>query len=430
MTRRVNYPSARIRDLCEITSSKRIFAADYTSEGVPFYRGKEITEKHRGGLAVNTELFISREQFEGIKAKFGAPEAGDLLLTSVGTLGSPYVVAPREEFYFKDGNITWFRNFRNLNPYFLYYWICSPSGKAELQKCTIGSSQSAYTIVLLKEMQIDLPTLDVQRRIASILSAYDDLIQVNARRIAILEEMVYRIFEDWFVRFRFPGHDNSGAKPNDWIPNALGEVLETLESGSRPKGGVGSDGDIPSIGAENVIGLGRYDYQKEKRISRAFFSTMRRGHVRHGDVMLYKDGAYIGRLSLAWNGFPHHECVVNEHVFLLRPKLTVPAQFLYFWLDQAELQAKIRGLNANAAQPGINQSGVRGLPITLPPPSLLKRFQVVTGPIMDLLFNLARQNPKLRAARDLLLPKLISGEIDLAHGERGLQSTANRDASE
>jgi type I restriction enzyme S subunit len=162
------YQKSVMRELCEITSSKRIFASDYQSEGVPFYRGKEITEKYRGNLEVSTELFISRSKFEEIKSKFGVPKSGDLLLTSVGTLGSPYIVKAGEEFYFKDGNLTWFRNFKGLDSRFLYYWLVSPQGKAELQKCTIGSSQSAFTIVLLKEMRIDLPPLPTQRKIAAI----------------------------------------------------------------------------------------------------------------------------------------------------------------------------------------------------------------------------------------------------------------------
>src|SRR5438132_4600874 len=137
-------------ELCEITSSKRIYAADYVPEGVPFYRSKEIIEKHEGNIDVSTDLFISDSKFREIERKFGAPKAGDLLLTSVGTLGMPYVVKSGERFYFKDGNLIWFRNFNRLEPQFLYYWLLSPQGRAELKKCTIGSSQSAYTIVLLK----------------------------------------------------------------------------------------------------------------------------------------------------------------------------------------------------------------------------------------------------------------------------------------
>ncbi len=176
----------RMKDVCEITSSKRIFAADYQTEGIPFYRGKEITEKHKGSFDVSTELFIDPAKFQAIREKFGAPITGDLLLTSVGTLGSPYVVRAGEEFYFKDGNLTWFRKMHGLNGRYLYYWLLSPQGRAELKKCTIGSSQSAYTIVLLKEMEIDLPDLPTQRKIAGVPSAYYDLIENNLRRIQIL----------------------------------------------------------------------------------------------------------------------------------------------------------------------------------------------------------------------------------------------------
>ena len=88
----------RVSELCEITSSKRIFAADYQAEGVPFFRGKEITEKYKGDIEVSTELFIARSKFEEIKVKYGAPMPGDLLLTSVGTLGSTYVVRRGDEF--------------------------------------------------------------------------------------------------------------------------------------------------------------------------------------------------------------------------------------------------------------------------------------------------------------------------------------------
>ena len=218
------WPVKRMDELCEITSSKRIFAADYVSEGVPFYRGREITEKYKGNLDVSTELFITEEKFSEIERKFGAPKTGDLLLTSVGTLGSVYVVKPSDRFYFKDGNLTWFRNFKELDSRFLYYWLSSPQGKAELQKATIGSSQSAFTIVLLKGMELELPPLPVQRRIAGILLAYDELIENSQRRIKILESMARALYREWFVQFRFPSHEKVkiiDGVPEGWEVNNL-----------------------------------------------------------------------------------------------------------------------------------------------------------------------------------------------------------------
>ena len=109
-----------IGKLCTITSSKRIYRKDYETEGIPFFRGKEIIEKYNGKTKISTELFISEDKYKNIKLKYGVPQEKDLLLTSVGTLGIPYIVGKNEKFYFKDGNITWFCKFKNLNSKFLY----------------------------------------------------------------------------------------------------------------------------------------------------------------------------------------------------------------------------------------------------------------------------------------------------------------------
>src|SRR5205823_2036197 len=144
-----------------------------------------------------------------------------------------------------------------------------------------------------------------------------------------------------------------------WGVRTLGDVLSVLEAGSRPKGGIDpSERGIPSIGAENISGLGQYDYAKEKFVSQAFFEKMKQGHVESGDVLLYKDGAHIGRKAMFRDGFPHAVCSVNEHVFILRANRRYCSQnYLYFWLDQPDMTQNIRNLNANAAQPGINQQG-------------------------------------------------------------------------
>ena len=113
----------KIGNLCSISSSKRIFAKEYQSSGIPFFRGKEIIEKQKGE-SVSTELYISKSRYDEIKNKFGVPKEGDMLLTSVGTLGIPYIVK-NETFYFKDGNLTWFTDFKEINSKFLYYWLKS-----------------------------------------------------------------------------------------------------------------------------------------------------------------------------------------------------------------------------------------------------------------------------------------------------------------
>ena len=164
-----------IGDLCEVGSSKRIFMKEYVDSGVPFYRGKEIIEKSKGN-SVSTELFITKERFEEIKEKFGVPNKNDILLTSVGTLGVAYLVGD-EDFYFKDGNLTWFKNFKKeAYRYFIYRWIISSEGKKSIDAITIGSTQKALTINALKGMKLIVPSNDI-------LSLFEGFIKSNISNI-------------------------------------------------------------------------------------------------------------------------------------------------------------------------------------------------------------------------------------------------------
>lgn len=312
-------------------------------------------------------------------------------------------------------------NNKIASPYYYYYYFTSSIGKAAIQSISYQVAAAGMRGSDLAKLSIPFPPLPTQRKIAAILSAYDDLIENNNRRIKILEEMAQLIYKEWFVDFRFPGHENVkmveselGLIPEGWEVKKLGEVLDTIESGSRPKGGIKAEYvDISSIGAENIIGIGQYDYSKEKFINHSFFENMKKGIIRDKDVLLYKDGAQIGRKSMFQDGFPHKKCCINEHVFILRTNGSCSQAYLYFWLDQPQITERIINLNANAAQPGINQQGVKSLPILIADKEVANKFELIVEPILGLLFNLAKQKRILQQCRDLLLPKLISGELDV-----------------
>ena len=168
-----------VGNICSITSSKRIFANEYQSSGIPFFRGKEIIEKQKG-KNISTELYISESKYNQIKSKFGVPKEGDMLLTAVGTLGIPYIVKD-ETFYFKDGNLTWFSDFKNINSKYLYYWFLSPIAKNAIDAIAIGSTQKALTIDALSKIEISIPSINTQNKIVSILSSLDSKIELNRR---------------------------------------------------------------------------------------------------------------------------------------------------------------------------------------------------------------------------------------------------------
>jgi type I restriction enzyme S subunit len=187
----------KLGEVCDITSSKRIFAREYRTSGVPFYRGKEIIEK-QADKDVSNELFIEEERYNEIKSKHGVPQEGDLLLTSVGTLGVPYIVK-NEKFYFKDGNLTWFRNFRGVTSEYIYYWLLSPKGRQQIDSKCIGSTQKALTIDALLNFELDLPPLPVQQEIRATLSALDAKIAANNAINHNLEQTALAVFVENFI---------------------------------------------------------------------------------------------------------------------------------------------------------------------------------------------------------------------------------------
>jgi len=395
-------------ELCEITSSKRIYVADYQTDGIPFYRGKEIIEKQRGNLAVSTKIFISEDKFNEIKAKFGAPEPGDVLLSSVGTLGVPYVVKNNDRFYFKDGNLTWFRKFNDLDSHYLYYWLLSPKGKAELKKCTIGASQPAFTIVLLKDMKIELPPILTQRKIVKILSAYDDLIENNLRRIQILEEMARLIYQEWFVNFRFPGHEKAkfvdselGKIPEGWKVERLDRYVD-FERGVEP----GSNNYEKYINKENVPFLRVGDLGNRNIEIFVNQSLTKNKIIREDDIAVSMDGTpgivKMGVFGCYSTGI--RKLVIKHNV--------MKKTFLYFLMISEHIQNIIKAHSKGTTILHASEA-IKHMNFILPANDIMRIFDDMVSPMIKEILSFNKKNKILGQTRDLLLPKLISGELDV-----------------
>lgn len=175
-------------ELVTITSSKRIFYSEYVNTGVPFYRSKEIIELSISG-STKSELYIAEERFNDIQKRFGSPIEGDILLTSVGTLGVPYRVKNNDRFYFKDGNLTWFRDFGTIPSIIIFCWLKSNIGKEQLESITIGSTQPALTISGLKEIQLIIPPQELMKDIEVKLTHIYNKVDFNQSQIQALEKL-------------------------------------------------------------------------------------------------------------------------------------------------------------------------------------------------------------------------------------------------
>lgn len=150
----------RLGEISEVGSSKRIYLSEYVESGIPFLRGKEVIQLSKG-QSISTELFISETRFNNIKEKFGVPSQGDILISSVGTIGVSWLVENDNPFYFKDGNLTWIKNYDSrVNGNFVSQWLKSPNCQEQIKSETIGSTQQALTISALKTLKMVLPPDD------------------------------------------------------------------------------------------------------------------------------------------------------------------------------------------------------------------------------------------------------------------------------
>ena len=194
-----DWEEKKLGNLGTLTSSKRIFKKEYVTSGVPFYRSKEIKELAHD-KEISLELFITNEKYNEIKSKFGIPQAGDILLTAVGTIGEMYVVKNNDTFYFKDGNIMWLKGFKTLDTFYLKYALTS--FVKQLQSMSQGSAYNALTIEKLKKYSVPVPSLKEQKKIVQnfdVLSAETKKLEtVYQHRINNLDELKKSILKKAF----------------------------------------------------------------------------------------------------------------------------------------------------------------------------------------------------------------------------------------
>lgn len=192
-----DWKEKKIEDIATLTSSKRIHASDYVPKGIPFYRGKEITEL-KTNKKISELLYISEDIYDEYKMKYGAPQKNDILVTAVGTLGNVWAVDNEYPFYFKDGNLIWFKYVKE-NSKFIEYLLLSPKGKKKLLNSAIGSNQKALTIVGINKLHFKFPCQEEQEKIAKVLSKIDELIEEKKELLSDWQQFKKGLLQQMFV---------------------------------------------------------------------------------------------------------------------------------------------------------------------------------------------------------------------------------------
>lgn len=377
----------RLGEQCVVTSSKRFHLSERITQGVPFYCSKEIIKKFNGEDVTECD-YISEDLYKKVSNEFGVPKENDLLITTRGTIGIPYLYKRTDRFYFADGNLTWIKDFdSNLYSKFLYYWFQSYEGRKKFEALAKGTAQKAVPISGIKTLEIELPSLKSQKRIADILSAYDDLIENNQKQIKLLEEAAQRLYKEWFVDLRFPGHENTkivDGVPEGWSRTNINEILTFHRGYDLTKNEIKA-GRYPVVGSTTVIG-----YHNEFKIKGPGIVTGRSGS--------------LGKYQFIWDNFwPHNTSLYisdykDHNIF-----------FVYSLLQTVDFAS----LNNGGAIPTLNRNVLSNIEVIEPTDELQEMFAKIAEPQYQKIRNLEKQNDRLKTARGLLLPKLMSGEVEV-----------------
>lgn len=313
-----------------------------------------------------------------------------------------------------------FRSNEGVDPRWLYFVIANDKFFDHCMAGAKGCKMPRGDKQQILEYPVRLPDKPTQRKIAAVLGALDDKIELNRKMNATLEQMAQALFKSWFVDFEPFGVERKSVDgrqiPVEFELVQIGQLNPTLETGKRPKGGASTSG-VPSVGAESVKHLGDFDYSATKFVPEEFAAKMVRGKINGYEVLLYKDGGkpgtFMPHFSMFGEEFPYADFYINEHVFKLDAGSRERNVFLLFNLQTDINVHWFESCGAKAAVPGINQSNVFDAWVFNPDQPKAKEFSAIVLPMVTKILKNCKQSRTLAQLRDTLLPKLMSGELDV-----------------
>ena len=291
-----------------------------------------------------------------------------------------------------------------------------------LQIAAGGATRNALTQSMIENLEIEVPGILSQKKIVSVLDDIQEKIRDNNEINKNLEQQAKAVFKSWFEDFDPFDEPLIETPAGIYAPASLqmvqiANIPHVLETGKRPKGGAVASG-VPSIGAENVKQLGVVNFSSAKFIPEEFAEKMKTGAINGYELLLYKDGGkpgtFIPHFSMFGEGFPYQKFFINEHVFKLDFGDKGFNEFAYFFMQTDYAYHWLASNGGKAAVPGINQQNVKDIWIFSPENSKVKEFGEWVQPLFTTILKNCAQNVKLAELRDTLLPKLMSGELDVS----------------
>jgi type I restriction enzyme, S subunit len=303
-----------------------------------------------------------------------------------------------------------------VDPIFLYYSFFGEEWRNTISKNLIsGATVDRIPLINFPNFEVSIPLLSIQRKIASVLSNYDDLIENNTRRIEILEQMAKLVYEEWFIKFRFPGHENVkmvsselGEIPEGWevkkLPDLCSKVIDGTHDSPKP-----SEKGYFLVTGKHIVN-GFINFSDCYLISPEEHSkVIQRSKPEKGDIIFSNIGT-LGSIALVDQDFEFS----IKNVALFKPLENLYSNYLYLYFSLPETYNRMERKASGTSQKFFSLNFLRNLKIVEPPKDLLHKFDSAVKPLIEERSILNKKNQNLRKTRDLLLPKLISGEIDIS----------------
>lgn len=307
---------------------------------------------------------------------------------------------------------------KGVNSRFVYSLVTENSFVDYLTLAAKGSAYPAVDTNDFKKAKVTVPDLPTQERIADILSSYDDLIEANNRRIELLEQAAQELYKEWFVRFRFPGHENTkfeNGLPEGWGYVRFGKAIDIIDGdrgANYPKQEeFYPEGDCLFLNAGNVTSKG-FDFSACSYITKEKDSILRKGKLQHGDVVLTTRGT-VGNVAFYNDTMTFSEMRINSGMVILRNLGVVSPEYIYTALRHEYLQKLMTLYASGSAQPQLPIKDMKRMKIIKADEKTMKRFTEMSADIYNQISLLIMKNQTLAKQRDMLLPRLMSGKLEV-----------------
>ena len=403
----MKWEKVRLADCCESIADGDHQPPPKADSGVPFVTISNITSYNQ--FDFSDTMHVPQSYYEALDSKRKA-QIGDILYSVVGSFGIPVLVKKAVPFAFQR-HIAILRPDKSVLPAFLYYTMLSRDFYAKADAAAVGAAQRTISLSALRNIEIALPPIDTQRKISNILSAYDDLIENNQKQIKLLEEAAQRLYKEWFVNLRFPGYETAkivDSVPEGWRKALISDVCDTIGGGtpSTSKKEYYENGNIRWVTPTDLTkGDSLILLDSEKKITVEGLKNSSAKLLPPNTILM------TSRASIGYFALCEYEVCTNQGFISCLPFCDVIRYYLLFNLMNRIDEIKGKATGSTFLE--ISKRTFRNMEIIVPSKEIIADFSRAIAILISKMRVLEKEKQCLTQARDRLLPKLMSGELEV-----------------